>query len=90
LQKTQAESCSALIEVDVDKSVLLSGLTSKENAEKKTRVAFSRSSFRMHGNGRRICMNRFTVRVPNGPDRDIKEALNILNSQLKKEKYFLV
>jgi hypothetical protein len=35
MQKTQAESCSDVMEVDVDKSVLLSGLTSKEKAEIK-------------------------------------------------------
>ena len=34
MEKTHAEICSAVMELDLDKSVLLSGLTSKENAEK--------------------------------------------------------
>jgi hypothetical protein len=50
MQKIHAESCSAVMELDLDKSVLLSGLTSKENAGKgKDFVAFSRSSFTCMG-----------------------------------------
>jgi hypothetical protein len=37
MQKIHAESCSAVMELDFDKSVLLSGLTSKENAGKENK-----------------------------------------------------
>jgi hypothetical protein len=46
--KTQAEICSVVMELDLDKSVLLSGLTSRENAEENC-IALSSSSFACMG-----------------------------------------
>jgi predicted RNA-binding protein with RPS1 domain len=40
MQKTKAEICFAVMELDLDKSVSLSVLTSKENAGKKKETVF--------------------------------------------------
>ena len=63
------------MELDLDKSVLLSGLTFKENAEKKNCVLFSRSSF--------VCMGKEGELL----SADSKFTFQIVQTQTWKSPY---